>query len=270
MKNATLHWVDFNEYFADTFCLDYEGDLVITGNFFGVHLLVKATEETGIDQIRDDLAEEFAMEPTAFQILRYGKNLHGKLARDVGRAGFPTSVDFMVQVLGGMGKRARASKDAENRNDVLDSLKRSIDKELRNHRGEQVQELVSALNKILLIRDGTEQTTDERMQRKAAEIHRVLNACDDEQLKLLNSNWGSGQNKNAKVSCFKNIVFAQELKDFKALTTKIDDVKALMEDTLCFMVTKSASNESGDVNWTALQSIVVDTIKDRAVDAMRD
>jgi hypothetical protein len=110
MKNATLHWVDFNDYFAEDFCLDYGGNLVFSGNFLGVPLLVNADEETSFDQIRDDLAEEFAMEPTAFRILRYSRSVQGKLARDVGRADFPTSVDFMVLVLGG-GKRARSTKN---------------------------------------------------------------------------------------------------------------------------------------------------------------
>jgi hypothetical protein len=109
MKNATLHWVDFNDYFAEDFCLDYGGNLVFSGNFFGVPVLVNAEEETSFDQIRDDLAEEFAMDPAAILILRYGRSVRGKLARDVGRADFPTSVDFMARVLGGMGKRGRAA-----------------------------------------------------------------------------------------------------------------------------------------------------------------
>jgi hypothetical protein len=106
MSDATLYYIDINEYYADQFGLDYGGDFVVTGNFFGVPLVINGDEDTTFDEVRSDLAEEFGALEGSFNIVRYGRSLQGRKLSDVVAAGFPSTVDFVVVVRGG-GKRGR-------------------------------------------------------------------------------------------------------------------------------------------------------------------
>ena len=95
-------------------------------------------------------------------------------------------------------------------------------------------------------------------------VQQMLNAFSDEQLKSLNVAFGGSGSKDYKSGVFKNMVFAQELKNIKNMIADSEIVKEAMCSVVIYALVKGYGNERGEVPWVNVQTLVVDVLNARS------
>jgi hypothetical protein len=257
MTDGAINYIDIAEYNIDEFGLDYGGDFVVTGNFFGVPLVINGNEDTTFDEVRADLAEEFGTVQDAFHIVRYGRNMQGKKLSDIVAAGFPATIDFIVVVRGG-GKRGRQAAGGEDKQVKLAGMRADISMKTNLLNQSEVPS-VRDFARQLAQRQNHWEWFDQQIQAQSLET-----------LKELSTQFVKTSNSTQKVRLISKMLFDPLMERLAALEHEFKTLKEVQHglfDSYVEMVTASAymTNE-GMYDWSSftksLDAIVTSRVRD--------
>ena len=167
------------------------------------------------------------------------------------------STIFMALRLGGCGKRGVGRmKSDKTKEEVISDLEGSLCRTGTLLAGCKAPILTSAIQHMEALKI--------HVHGNPNHIQYMLSRCSDDQLKTLNMSFGSSGSRDYKTTIYKNMVFADDLKNMKQLSSDGDLIKTAMDELINYVLVKGYGNERGEVVWTKVQESIVDILRDRA------
>ena len=167
------------------------------------------------------------------------------------------STVFVGLRLGGSGKRGVGRmKSDKTKDEVISDLEDSMSRTGSSLAGCRNQALLSAIQRI--------NTLKTNVIGNANHAQYMLTQCSDDQLKTLNSSFGGSGSRDYKTGIYKNLVFAEDLKNLKQLSSDGELIKTAMDEVIYYVIVQGYGNEKGEVAWTKIQEHILDILRDRA------